>query len=63
MPNLVVPGHMVLELRGLSFAGLSLEWELAYNNLPSTTVQAVIMTDEAHKPDNCSLKYLNSWML
>ena len=45
MPNLVVPGHVVSELRGVRFFGFPFEWDMAYNNLPCTNVQAVIMTD------------------
>jgi hypothetical protein len=42
MPNLVVPGHVVSELRGVRFLGFPFEWDMAYNNLPCTNVQAVI---------------------
>ena len=40
--NLVVPGHVVSELRGVRFFGFPFEWDIAYNNLPCTNVQAVI---------------------
>jgi hypothetical protein len=40
--NLVVPGHVFSELLGVRFSGFGFEWDMAYNNLPSTTVQAVI---------------------
>jgi hypothetical protein len=39
--NLFVPGHVVSELRWMRFSGYPFEWDMAYNNLPSTTVQAV----------------------
>jgi hypothetical protein len=42
VPNLVVLGHVVLEQRGVRFSGFPFEWDMAYNNLPSTTMQAVI---------------------
>jgi hypothetical protein len=42
VPNLFVPGHVVSELRGVRFSGFPFEWDMAYNNLPCTTVQAVI---------------------
>jgi hypothetical protein len=44
VPNLFVPGHVVSELRlpEVRFSGFPFEWDMAYNNLPSTTVQAVI---------------------
>jgi hypothetical protein len=41
VPNLVVPGHVVSELRGMRFSGFPFEWDMAYNNLPCTNVQAV----------------------
>jgi hypothetical protein len=41
--NLFVPGHMVSELRGVHFSGFPFEWDMAYNNLPSTTVQEMII--------------------
>jgi hypothetical protein len=40
--NLVVPGHVVSELRGVRFSGFPFEWDMAYNNLPYINVQAVI---------------------
>jgi hypothetical protein len=43
VPNLVVPGHVVLEVRGVRFSGFPFEWDMAYNNLPCTNVQAVIL--------------------
>jgi hypothetical protein len=42
VPNLVVPGHVVSELRGVRFSGFPFEWDMACNNLPCNTVQAVI---------------------
>jgi hypothetical protein len=42
VPNLVDPGHAVSELRGVRFSRFPFEWDMAYNNLPSTTVQAVM---------------------
>jgi hypothetical protein len=42
VPNFVVPGHVVSELRGVRFSGFPVEWDMAYNNLPCTNVQAVI---------------------
>jgi hypothetical protein len=42
VPNLVVPGHVVSEIRGVRFSGFPFEWDMAYNNLPCTTVQAVM---------------------
>jgi hypothetical protein len=42
VPNLVVPGHVVSELRGVRFSGFPFEWDMAYNNLPCTNVQAVM---------------------
>jgi hypothetical protein len=39
--NLFVPGHVVSELRWMRFSGYPFEWDMAYNNLPSTTVQTV----------------------
>jgi hypothetical protein len=41
-PNLVVPGHVVSEIRGVQFSGFPFEWNMVYNNLPCTTVQTVI---------------------
>jgi hypothetical protein len=41
-PNLVVPDHVVSEIRGVRFSGFPFEWDMAYNNLPCTNVQAVI---------------------
>jgi hypothetical protein len=42
VPKLVVPGHVVSEIRGVRFSGFPFEWDMAYNNLPCTTVQAVM---------------------
>jgi hypothetical protein len=39
-----VPGYAVSELREVRFSGFPFEWDMAYNNLPCTTVQAVILT-------------------
>jgi hypothetical protein len=36
-----IPGHVVSELRGVRFSGFLFEWDMAYNNLPSASVQAV----------------------
>jgi hypothetical protein len=43
VPNLVVPGHVVSEIRRVRFSGFPFEWDMAYNNLPCTNVQAVIL--------------------
>jgi hypothetical protein len=45
VPNLVVPGHVVSELRGVRFSGFPFEWDMAYNNLPCTNVQAVMQME------------------
>jgi hypothetical protein len=55
VPNLVVPGHVVSELRGVRFSGFPFEWDMAYNNLPCTNVQAVMHAKKAH-----SLKHTGS---
>jgi hypothetical protein len=34
-------GDVVSELRGVRFSGFPFEWDMAYNNLPCTTVHAL----------------------
>jgi hypothetical protein len=50
VPNLFVPGHGFSELRGARFSGFPFEWDMAYNNLPCTTVQAVILQSATKRP-------------
>ena len=42
MPNLAAPSQVISEIGGVHFSGISFERSMAYNNLLSTTVQAVI---------------------
>jgi hypothetical protein len=58
VPNLVVPGHVVSELRGIRFSDFPFEWEMACNNLPCTTVQAVIASFAWTK-----LYYFSAWLM
>jgi hypothetical protein len=43
VPNLFVAGRVASELQGVRFSGCPFEWDMAYNNLPCTTVQAGII--------------------
>jgi hypothetical protein len=39
--NLVFPGRVISKLQRVRLSGFPFEWDMAYNNLPSTTVQAM----------------------
>jgi hypothetical protein len=49
VPSLFVPGHVVSDLRGVRFSGFPSERDMADNNLPSITVQAVILSNRHAK--------------
>jgi hypothetical protein len=55
VPNLFVPGHVVSELRGVLFSGFPFEWDMTDNNLPCTTVQAVMCF--THELNVCSVMF------
>ena len=42
VPNFVDPSHVVSELWGVVVFAFAFEWDIAYNNLHSTTVHAVM---------------------